>query len=972
MATASCEKRLGAGLIFLLLSLCSGCAGCRRRPDAIIPGVPREGALRQSDRPRTTQPRGPEARWQFDSETGGAYTITAESYEFDLVLLLLDPEGRQIASGNGNGELFSAVIARVLPVDGRYTVVVCGSTADQFGAYWISLERGLRAPDWSPSTATAHYERGRQWAERANSARAASWTNLLFGRSCAMRNRWDEAEKYFQLSLSLAEQNKIPVCIWAATLARGRLSGRRRHYEQAFEQLQRALSLTTDLQAPQDAETITLVELGKLSPSSESGDLTRSSYYRNAAENADRVSSSTRAALYTALSDFLQFQDREKAYDFAEKAFAVHDEVEPVLDLEAMHALAGSYLFIRPEKSAQGLQLVAEMRERAHQMGCPDEEVAALILMSMAKAAKNEVPDMVALASEALTLISPEDEDPNRRRVILQLLADGEFARQNFPAALSWCSKALQTVETAWARQSLEEARRELLSQAKAVCTQIIATLNEMNERNPNPEYARQAFDYAERSRSRLLLEQLSKGADGNKMTVDPLALRRDQELIEKISEVHRKMALVRSSAYPSREQLYALQEKRVDLMAERMRLRAEITHSLGNPYLAAHLSPLDVDQAQKEIAMRYQHSAILYYQLAVRNSFLIIVTPHDCRLAKLPDWTVISKAVEEWTAAILNLQGSPVRSNFDSYVEVASRLYGMLIRPAERFIRGRQLIIVPSDALCRLAFEALVIDKSSGQSPEIKPVYLVQRHAVSYAPSVSVLAEIDSKSERRRLADQILLLGDVQGGPKRSGVVFQGEKRTADEIQRLPAARDEVLRIAELAGSHKIRPTIWLGPEANEARFKAADLSEFRFIHIATHGIADHRDGEASALTLSPDPKQNQPGLLTSDEVSKLRLDADLVVLSGCETSVGEETGAEGIVGFNRTFLIAGARCVCGSLWQVEDSWTERLMTAFYQRLMVKHYDKSESLRLAKLAVLKEGANPSQWAPFVLVGSYR
>src|SRR5262249_51803436 len=223
---------------------------------------------------------------------------------------------------------------------------------------------------------------------------------------------------------------------------------------------------------------------------------------------------------------------------------------------------------------------------------------------------------------------------------------------------------------------------------------------------------------------------------------------------------------------------------------------------------------------------------------------------------------------------------------------------------------------------LCRLAFESLVTDESDRPQAANSPRYLIERHAISYVPSVSVLAEIESRSERKSQTNQILLLGDASSGPNTSGVALKGQDQAAS-LLRLPAAREEVLRIARLAANHEVRPTIWLGPEANETRLKTADLSPFRLIHIATHGISDHQDGDASALTLSPDPKQVQSGILTSDEVSKLRLDADLVVLSGCETSVGEQTGAEGIVGFNRNFLIAGARCVCGSLWQVEDSWT-------------------------------------------------
>jgi CHAT domain-containing protein len=217
-----------------------------------------------------------------------------------------------------------------------------------------------------------------------------------------------------------------------------------------------------------------------------------------------------------------------------------------------------------------------------------------------------------------------------------------------------------------------------------------------------------------------------------------------------------------------------------------------------------------------------------------------------------------------------------------------------------------------------------------------------------------------------------MLLLGDASVDEIGNDPASGSGRSVFTTRERLPGARQEVLGIATLARENKILPTIWLGSKANEDNFKSTDLSAFRFIHIATHAISDRQDGEASALTLGADPNGSQDGILTGDEIEELRLNSDLVVLSGCETGIGQATGAEGIVALNRTFLLAGARCVCGSLWQVEDSWTEKLMIAFYRRHIGERFSKTHSLRLAKLKLIEMGAHPSQWAPFILVGSSR
>src|SRR5262249_34839167 len=143
--------------------------------------------------------------------------------------------------------------------------------------------------------------------------------------------------------------------------------------------------------------------------------------------------------------------------------------------------------------------------------------------------------------------------------------------------------------------------------------------------------------------------------------------------------------------------------------------------------------------------------------------------------------------------------------------------------------------------------------------------------------------------------------------------------------------------------------------------------------LHIACHGLIDNQDPLASALALSPEGAEDD-GLLRAFEVmEKMRLRADLVVLSACETGLGEETRHEGIVGLTRAFQYAGARSVVGSLWSIADASTARLMAEFYRNLKAG-VAKDEALRRAQVALIrsKEYGHPFYWAPFLLVGDWR
>jgi CHAT domain-containing protein len=914
-----------------------------------------------------------ESRWLLRGRKGDRVRLEGESYEFGVSLRLLDPMNRQIAMGDDNRRFFNAGIITSLPVTGEYTLIVSGANADQMGTYWLSLQEGDSEVNWSQSAAESFYRRGIQWAEESGSNRAACWLNLGMGLFLRQRGDRDQAARYYSEGLRRCdEKGDFTYGRWAIAIERGRLFLRLRSFDRALEEFQLALELSKNLRSAKEAEALVLIELGSLYNSMARVDLAKV-YFRNATKQAEESGSpTTLVKLYTALNAVPELNDRDKAIEYAEKGYSLCSGLDPETELQAMHALAGTYLFLAMERAQEGLALAGQMRARARQIGCVDEEVAALTLMSMGNYGARDANAMIECARDAFALTSVTDEDPGPRRIALQLLADGEMERGNNQIALDWCLKALQTVEGAWRKENIEDLRRELLSQSKAICTQIIMNLGALNSRRPSSEYARQAFDYAERSRSRSLLEQLLSGSKVH--VVDPQVLRRDQELTDRLSATRGQLALLRASSEASLDKLHRLQEERTRLLGDQMRLQAEVRSLNGNAYHAANFSPLPAEEVRKKLFEHHPKTAVLCYQLGIRKSFLIVLTLDSCRLFELGDQKQISKAIVEWRLQISSQQKPSQNGASDSHLidEIAYNLYNILVKPAADIIEGRDLIVVPSDAVSTLAFEALVVRDPSDAQHSSGPKYLVQQHAITYAPSLSVLVEIEGRRQRTGSRRRMLLIGDPSVDGSETRIAGSGDQSFVATFDRIPAARKEIVDITRIARQKHIAVTSWLGSEASEARLKRSDLSAVQFLHIATHGIADPQDGGASALTLFPEPDGSQDGILTCDEIAGLKLNADLVVLSGCWTSSGQAAGAEGVVGLNRTFLLAGARCVCGSLWQVEDTWTQKLMSRFYSRLISDRLPKSQALRFAKLDLIRHGANPSQWAPFVLEGSPR
>lgn len=248
--------------------------------------------------------------------------------------------------------------------------------------------------------------------------------------------------------------------------------------------------------------------------------------------------------------------------------------------------------------------------------------------------------------------------------------------------------------------------------------------------------------------------------------------------------------------------------------------------------------------------------------------------------------------------------------------------------------------------------------------------------------PSISVLAAGGPAPHRQwrmlALADPVYEITDdrlsvAPGANPVSSVIDDAQVLRSGRglgLQRLRGSRREVEKIEQLGTG---RVDTLTGTEATVARLQGRDLSVYTHLHFATHAVVNPSDPSASGVILSLYDAQGntQVGLLNSRLVSQLKLDADLVVLSGCETALGRNVKGEGLMGLSRAFYQAGARGVIASLWQVSDRATADLMSAFYQHQIKNQQPAYAALRQASLELMAKSRfkHPFYWAAFAYRG---
>ena len=373
-------------------------------------------------------------------------------------------------------------------------------------------------------------------------------------------------------------------------------------------------------------------------------------------------------------------------------------------------------------------------------------------------------------------------------------------------------------------------------------------------------------------------------------------------------------------------------------------------TASASSPWKAHPWETIPLERIREGLSA---DDVVLEYVVAEPRSYCLVITRDGAHIVSLTGRETLEKLVTAYVNT-LKTRASALRQG--------SELYSALLKDVPEATKKSRFIIVPDGCLHLLPFDALV--DPAGR-------YLVYTRTVTYSPSASayyLLNRIapDLPAPRRTL----LGIGGIpysEAAGLNKLVALRGYSSTG--LPTLPGSKEEIL--AAQSVFHDSGDTLLTGWGATESAFKHSDLEQRAVIHLAVHGIADSKNPQRAALILLGDAQSEDDGILEANEIVELHTNADLVVLSACDTAVGRLQGEEGIANLSRAFLLAGARAVVSTLWSVDDMAAEYLMKRFYIHL-AEGRNTADALTAAKRDLLKtygEHAIPYFWASFKLEG---
>lgn len=476
---------------------------------------------------------------------------------------------------------------------------------------------------------------------------------------------------------------------------------------------------------------------------------------------------------------------------------------------------------------------------------------------------------------------------------------------------------------------------------------------------------------------------------------------RRDKELVDAVAKPAREQ---NSAQLEKMRSDVADLEKRLAAVAARLEREMPEYAALVNP------RPQKISEVQNLLA---PDEAMVFLLASHPQSYVFVLTSERVSVTPLAlsndDITAKVTAfrkgldVDELRAADAGSSKAPF---FD--LALAHELYRALLAPIEAEIKDKpNLIVVPSGVLTALPFHLLVTDAPKIAQPSIETIaayrdaeWLLKRHAVSVLPSVSSLQALRTFARKDRGTKPMIGFGDPLFQPE-AAPASKTQQRAAKKaaktralsdywqgagidpamisqaLSQLPDTADELKAVAQKLAAPS--SDLYLGRVASEAVVKVLPLADYRVVYFATHGlVAGDVKGVAEpslALSMPEKPSQADDGLLTASEVAQLKLNADWVVLSACNTAAGDKPGAEALSGLARSFFYAGARALLVSHWAVDSAAATKLTIDTFDVLKSDpRVGRAEAVRRSMLKFMADGsdklnAHPAMWGPFSVLG---
>jgi CHAT domain-containing protein len=589
--------------------------------------------------------------------------------------------------------------------------------------------------------------------------------------------------------------------------------------------------------------------------------------------------------------------------------------------------------------------------------------------------------------------------DLNNAAYALEGRARAEQQRGNLLESRKNIEESLALIETVRAQTGSQQHRASYLASREKAYEFYVDLLMQQHARQPGNGHDAEALQASERGRARSLTEMLNEAHVNILEGIDTGLVQKEREIRQSLNaKAQRQIQLTAQKG--KQDEIDNLNREISALEDDYQQVQAAIRKA--SPVYAALMQPqplgLQGIQAQLD-----PNTVLLEYSLGDDRSYLWVVTQDSLKSYKLPSRESVQKVAqqvyESLTArsVVKSLEAPAQRQARIALADMqfqraAAELGRMILAPAVADLGTNRLVVVADGALQYVPFAALSVDESKNYRP------LVVDHELVSLPSASSLAvQRQSLASRKPapkgvavIADPVFSTVDARftsstrttaatvnpsSAPNDTRIIehLSGGPGGQLAIRRLPFTRqeaDQILAVAPSGANFKA-----VDFRANRSMATSGALSQYRYVHFATHGYVDTARAGLSAIVLSMIDEQGNPqdGFVRTHDIYNLKLPAELVVLSACETGLGKDVKGEGIEGLTRAFMYAGARRVVVSLWNVNDKATASLMQRLYTGMLRTNKTPAAALRAAQVEMLRtrQWQSPYFWAAFVMQGEW-
>ena len=843
-------------------------------------------------------------------------------------------------------------------------------------------------------TEECYHEALLEWQKLGNDTMAVSNALFQIADVDLSLGKLDEADKFLTRAAALAE--RLAPTSYQATLIRadlGVLSEDRGELDKAEQHYLKALANEQKYFPDSLYLAHTLTAVGTLTH--QQGDFASAeTYYRRALTTAKKLNANSLdvAEILSDLAECLLEENKPlMAEQYQQQALSIRAKVAPA-SLSNAFSLAGLGKIARmrgdlieaEEYYRQALTMVARIN-------APERESARLMI-GEAEVLRDRHDFLKAeeLYRQALGIIekvAPRSMDYGET---LADLAGTVRAEGKLDAAAQLYQQALGVLdEKAVHLADLTEQRSRYRARQARYYQEYVDVL--VQRGRPDA-----AFQVVEGSRARTLFEMLTQAHVDVAQKADPALRERERRLREVLNA--KSQYRLRLAGSTDADRLADVNTEIADLLVQYQHAETQLRAESPDYAALAEPHPLTVAEIQNLLDA---DTLLLEYSLGEERSYVWAVTPNLLAAYELPTRSRIEKAARcVHDLVTFSNRGArpgktPDLARVDrEYSVAAQRLSQMVLGPVAGLLPRKRLLIVSEGALQYVSFAAL---PAPGRATNAAP--LVVKHEIVYLPSASVLAELrrqrigrpkasrmvavladpvfDAKDERLKAGTSASSALRSSGYPldlTRSASDLGLTKNGRVYLSRLLYTRNEAEAVMAVTAPGKGVEA--LDFRANRTVATSRALAQYRIVHFATHGILNNKHPELSGLVLSLVNEQGkaQNGFLKLQDIYNLKLPVDLVVLSGCETGLGEEIRGEGLIGLTRGFMYAGASRVVASLWSVSDMATATLMADFYRAMEHEGMTPAAALRVAQIRMWrqKQWSSPYYWAAFQIQGEWQ